>query len=104
MESEQNACVKRAVLSREAAAPRGHAARWHPQSTPSYRNIGCGRKRAAFLRKLVLPTLVRARAAEANKRRLRLLEEWKREELQRTPFAILDERPPGELRPTKGRK
>jgi hypothetical protein len=55
------------------------------------------------LRKLVLPTLVRARAAEANKRRLRLLEEWKREELQRTPFAILDE-PPGERRPKKERK
>ena len=41
-----------------------------------------------------------ARAAKANKRRLRLLEEWKRKELQRTPFAILDE-PPGELRPKR---
>ena len=47
--------------------------------------------------------MVRARAAKAEKRRLRLLEEWKREELRRTPFAILDE-PPAELRPTKWRK
>jgi hypothetical protein len=46
--------------------------------------------------------LVGARVAKANKRRLRLLEEWKREELRRTPFAILDE-PPEELRPKKGR-
>ena len=47
--------------------------------------------------------MVLARAAKAEKRRLRLLEEWKREEWQRTPFAILDE-PPDELRSTKGRK
>src|SRR5262245_37204446 len=33
----------------------------------------------------------------------RLLEEWKREELRRTPFALLDD-PPEELRPKKGRK
>ena len=46
------------------------------------------------------PNLVRARAALANKVRLRRLEEWKREELQRTPFAILDE-PPPELFPVK---
>jgi hypothetical protein len=31
---------------------------------------------------------------QSQQRRLRLLEEWKREELQRTPFAILDELPP----------
>src|SRR5262245_60341841 len=43
------------------------------------------------------------RPALANKVRQRRLEEWKRKELQRTPFAILDE-PPAELRPTKGRK
>ena len=52
------------------------------------------RRRAAFWRKLGFPNLVRARAAKANKRRLRLLEEWEREELKRTPFAILDEPPP----------
>ena len=46
--------------------------------------------------------MVRARAAKAEKRRLRLLEEWKREELRRTPFALLDD-PPEELRPKKGR-
>ena len=44
--------------------------------------------------------MVLARAAKANKRRLRLLEEWKQEELKRTPFAILDEQPP-ELSPVK---
>jgi len=38
--------------------------------------------------------------AKAEMRRLRLLEEWKREELRRTPFSILDERPP-ELSPVK---
>jgi hypothetical protein len=38
--------------------------------------------------------LVRARAALADKVKLRLLEEWKREELKRTPFAILDGPPP----------
>jgi len=43
---------------------------------------------------------VRARAALANKVRLRRLEEWKREELRRTPFALLDD-PPEELRPKK---
>jgi len=60
-------------------------------------------KRAAFWRSLGFPNLVLARAAKANKRRLRLLEQGKREELRRTPFAILDE-PPGELRPKNGRK
>ena len=62
-----------------------------------------GPKRAAFWCALGFPNLVRARAALANKVRLRRLEEWKREELMRTPFAILDD-PPAELRPTKGRK
>jgi hypothetical protein len=41
--------------------------------------------------------------AKAEKPRLRLKEEWKREALKRNPFAILDE-PPGELRTKKGRK
>ena len=36
----------------------------------------------------------------AEKVRLRRIEEWKREELKRTPFAILDD-PPDELRPVK---
>jgi hypothetical protein len=62
-----------------------------------------GPKRAAFWRQLGFPNLVRARAAKAEKRRLRLLEEWKRDELRRTPFALLDD-PPEELRPKKGRK
>ena len=44
-----------------------------------------------------------ARAALANKVRLRRLEEWKREELKRTPFAILGELP-DQLRPKNGRK
>jgi hypothetical protein len=47
--------------------------------------------------------LLLARAAKANQRRLRLLAEQKREELQRTPFSIAAE-PPGELRPKKGRQ
>ena len=59
-----------------------------------------GLRRAAFWRKLGFPNLVRARAALANKVRLHRLEEWKREELKRTPFAILDE-PPPELSPVK---
>jgi len=42
-----------------------------------------------------------APAALANKVRLRRLEEWKREESQRTQFAILYETP-AELRPKKG--
>jgi hypothetical protein len=45
-----------------------------------------------------VPNLVVARAAKAEKRRLRKLEEWKREELRRTPFALLND-PPEELRP-----
>jgi len=62
-----------------------------------------GLHRAAFWRSLGFPNLVRARAALANKVRMRQLEEWKREELRRTPFALLDD-PPEELRPKKGRK
>jgi hypothetical protein len=46
--------------------------------------------------------LVRARAAKAEKRRLRKLEEWKQAELRRTPYALLDD-PPEELRPVKRR-
>jgi hypothetical protein len=45
------------------------------------------RAAAAFWRSLGFPNLVGARVAKANKRRLRLLEEWKRKELQRTPGA-----------------
>jgi hypothetical protein len=44
---------------------------------------------------------VRAHAALVNKVRQRRVEEWKREGLHRTPFAILDE--PPELRPVKSR-
>jgi hypothetical protein len=36
---------------------------------------------------------VLARDAKAERRRLRLLEEWKRQELKRTPFALLEEVP-----------
>ena len=46
--------------------------------------------------------MVRARAGLANKVRMRQLEECMREELRRTPFALLDD-PPEELRPKKGR-
>ena len=55
---------------------------------------------AAIWRALGFPNLVRARAALTYKVRLRRLEEWKRKELRRTPFAILDE-PPPELSPVK---
>jgi hypothetical protein len=58
-----------------------------------------GRRRAAFLRKQGFPNCALARAAWARMREQRQLEDWKREELQRTPFAI-----PDELRPRKGRK
>jgi hypothetical protein len=67
-------------------------------ATLACRNIGSGRKRAAFWRALGFPNLVLARDAKAEKRRQRNLEEWKREELRRTPFALLDE-PPPELAP-----
>ena len=59
-----------------------------------------GLSRAEFWRSLGFPNLVLARANQSNKHTLRLLEEWKREELRRTPFAILDE-PPPELSPVK---
>jgi hypothetical protein len=66
-------------------------------------NRMCGLKRAAFWRAQNFPNLVLARAAKAEKRRLRLLEEWKRQELRRTPFALLDD-PPPELRPRPRRR
>jgi len=59
-----------------------------------------GLHRAAFWRTQGFPNLVLARAALANKVRLRRLEEWKREELRRTPFSLLDD-PPEELKPKK---
>jgi hypothetical protein len=75
----------------------------NPQLARHMFNRLCGLHRAAFWREQGFPNLVRARAALANKVRMRRLEEWKRKELQRTPFAILDD-PPEELRPKKGRK
>jgi hypothetical protein len=57
-----------------------------------------GLHRAAYWRTLGFPNLVLARAALANKVRLRRLKEWKRQELKRTPFARLDD-PPAELLP-----
>ena len=60
----------------------------------------CSLHRNAFWKSLGYPNLIRARAALAEKVRLRRIEEWKREELKRTPFAILDD-PPDELRPVK---
>jgi len=79
-------------------------ARWPHQTVGlACRNIGSGRKRAAFWPALGFPNLVLARAAKANKRSLCRLEEWKREELRRTPFALLDD-PPDDFRPKKGRK
>ena len=59
-----------------------------------------GLHRARFWRSQGFPNLVLARAALANKVRLRRLEEWKQQELRRTPFALLDN-PPEELRPKK---
>jgi len=75
---------------------------WRSQALSSL-NRWKGRRRAASWRSFVFPNLVLARAAKAKKREERLASEWKREELRRTPFAILDE-PPGELRPRRGRK
>jgi hypothetical protein len=80
-----------------------------PRKDPSHSEIlaafiayqrNAGLHRAAFWRTQGFPNLVRARAALANKVRLRRLEEWKREELRRTPFALLDD-PPEELKPKK---
>jgi hypothetical protein len=56
------------------------------ESALSSLNRWKGRRRAAFWRALGFPNLMRAGAALANKVRLRPLEEWKREELKRTPL------------------
>jgi hypothetical protein len=66
----------------------------------SCRNRGHGLRRAAFWAQQDYPNLVRARAALAEKVRQRRLEEWKRAELKRTPYANLDD-VPEELRPKK---
>jgi hypothetical protein len=57
----------------------------------------CGLHRAAFWEPQGYFNLMLARAAKAEKRRLRKLEEWRRGELERTPYALLDD-PPEELR------
>ena len=57
-----------------------------------------GPKRAAHWRALGFPNLERARIARWEPRRLEKVEDWKQQELKRTPFAILDD-PPAELRP-----
>ena len=59
-----------------------------------------GPKRAAYWRTLGFPNLALAREARWGGHKL---EQWKQEELRRTPFAILDE-PPGGLRTKNGRK
>ena len=67
------------------------------QSPPggAYRALpGESLPRSPSWRSLRFPDLVLARAAKTNQRRLRLLDEWKWKESQRTPFAILDEPPP----------
>ena len=56
-----------------------------------------GPKRAAYWRELGFPNLERARIARWEPRRLQKLEEWKREELRRTPYTLFDD-PPPELR------
>jgi hypothetical protein len=66
-------------------------------------NRMCGLHRAAFWRTQGFPNLVLARAAKAEKRRLRLIEEWKQKERKRTPFGNLDDIP-AELRPKWWRK
>ena len=70
--------------------------RFHPHFARQMFNRMCGLHRAAFWATQDFPNLERARAAKAEKRRQRKLEEWRREELKRTPFALLDE-PPAEL-------
>ena len=64
--------------------------------------VNAGLHRAAYWRQLGFPNLVLARAAKAEKRRKRKLEEWKQEERRRTPFALLDN-PPSELAPSWSR-
>jgi hypothetical protein len=53
-----------------------------------------GRHRAAFWRPLGFPNCARARAAWKRQRHQLLVELWRREERQRTPFAIDNEPPP----------
>jgi len=76
--------------------------RFHPHFARQMFNRMCGLHRAAFWATQDFPNLERARAAKAEKRRQRKLEEWRREELKRTPFALLDE-PPAELAMSKKR-
>ena len=52
-----------------------------------------GRRRAAFWRQQGFPNCALARAAWCRQRGKLLLEQWKREELKRSPFALLDEVP-----------
>lgn len=59
-----------------------------------------GPKRAAYWRTLGFPNLALAREARWGKPGTRRLEEWKRKELERTPYALLDD-PPPELRPQR---
>jgi hypothetical protein len=54
-----------------------------------------GLHRAAFWRQLGYPNPVLARAAKARKPQQRQLKKWKREELLRTPFALLGKTPRG---------
>jgi hypothetical protein len=52
-----------------------------------------GQHRAAYWRELGFPNCERARAAWRRQRHELLLEQWKREELRRSPFVLLNDPP-----------
>jgi len=56
-------------------------------------NRMCGLHRAAFWRAQGFPNCARARAAWKRERHQLLLEQWKREELQRTRYAMSEDPP-----------
>jgi hypothetical protein len=66
----------------------------NPQLARRMFNRMCGLHRAAFWREQGFPNCARARAVWRKQRHELLLEQWKREEQRRTPFAVLDDEVP----------
>ena len=63
---------------------------------PGARQLRCrlqGLHRAAFWRRQGFPNCARARAAWKRERHQLLIEQWKREELQRTRYAMFEDPP-----------
>jgi hypothetical protein len=61
----------------------------------------CGLHRAEFWREQGFPNCARARTAWRRQRHELLLKQWEREELRRTPHALLDDPPSYEELPAR---